>query len=97
MEYCIIKSGFSVFLKNGCQEKHRHMAWAGPGLPKVSSGPAMPYPSSPYGRATLETAHGRFKGGLPIRLAARDHLLPLWTPHAARLCQEKQNGKYLVW
>jgi hypothetical protein len=32
------------------------MARGGHGLPKVSLGPAMPYPSTPYGRATPETA-----------------------------------------
>jgi hypothetical protein len=39
------------------------MARGGHGLPKVSPGPAMPYPSMPCGR-----------------------LLPLWSPHAVRLC-----------
>jgi hypothetical protein len=35
---------------------HRHMARGGHGLPKVLSGPAMPEPSMPCGRATPETA-----------------------------------------
>ena len=35
---------------------HRHMGKSGHGLPKFSPGPAMPYPSMPWGRATTETA-----------------------------------------
>jgi hypothetical protein len=35
---------------------HGRMARGGLGLPKDSSGPAMPYPSMPCGRANPETA-----------------------------------------
>jgi hypothetical protein len=49
------------------------MAGGGHGLPKVSSKPAIPYPSTPCGRVTPaeQTAYGR--------------LQPLWAPHAVRL------------
>jgi hypothetical protein len=56
------------------------MARGGHGLPEVSLGPAMPYPYTPCGQATPETAFsemGRPQGG---------HLLPPWTPNAVRLC-----------
>jgi hypothetical protein len=43
------------------------MARGDHGLPKVSPGPAMPYPSMPYRQATPETALQPFMG---------------WTPHA---------------
>jgi hypothetical protein len=36
-------------------KKQGSMARGGHGLPKFSTGPAMPYPSTPCGRATLET------------------------------------------
>jgi hypothetical protein len=42
---------------------------------KYNSGPAMPYLSTPCGRATPKT--GRVACG---------HLRPFWTPHAVRLC-----------
>jgi hypothetical protein len=49
------------------------MVRGGHGLPKVSPGPAMPYPSMPCRWATPETAC--FRGGL----------LLLWTSHDVRL------------
>jgi hypothetical protein len=55
---------------------HKRMAWGGHGLPKTSLGPAMPYPSSPSGWATPETALQPFQGW-----ATCGRLLPLWTPH----------------
>jgi hypothetical protein len=38
------------------EELHTPMARGGHGLPKASPGPAMLYPSMPYGRATAELA-----------------------------------------
>jgi hypothetical protein len=52
------------------------MAKGGHGIPKVSLGPVMPEPSTPY---------GRFWGGRPASLVACARLLPIWTPHAVRL------------
>jgi hypothetical protein len=62
---------------------HGRMARGGHGLPKVSSGPAMPDPSMPCGQATPDD---RFRVGSPAGWAACSRLLPLWTPHAVRLC-----------
>jgi hypothetical protein len=39
------------------------MARGAHGLPKVSAGPAMPYPSTYSGQATPETALCPFQGG----------------------------------
>jgi hypothetical protein len=36
--------------------QHRLMAWGGHGLPKVSPGPAIPYPSTPCGQTTPKTS-----------------------------------------
>jgi hypothetical protein len=63
------------------------MAKGGYGLPNVSpgprpTGPAMPYSSTPYGRATPETAYGRFRGDPLTGRAACGRLQPFWTPHA---------------
>jgi hypothetical protein len=49
---------------------HGRMERGGHGLPKISRGPAMPYPSTPCGQTT-PGPYGR--------------LLPLWTPLAVRL------------
>jgi hypothetical protein len=43
------------------EEEHRRMARGGHGFPTVLLGPAMPYPSTPYGRATTEIHYGRFR------------------------------------
>jgi hypothetical protein len=54
-------------MKYGCENKtnvmpvkrfnnYKHMVRGGHRLPKVSPGPAMPYPSTPCGRATPQTA-----------------------------------------
>jgi hypothetical protein len=37
-------------------ERHGRMTRGGQGLPKVSTGPAMPYPFTPWEQATPETA-----------------------------------------
>jgi hypothetical protein len=64
-------------------------AWGGHGLPKVSPGPAMPYPSTPCGRATLKQPYGPFRGSSPTRRAACGRLPPLWTPNVVRLCPRR--------
>jgi hypothetical protein len=51
-----------IFRKKSLCTKHGRMARDGHGLPIVSLGPAMPYPSTPYGRATPETASRLFHG-----------------------------------
>jgi hypothetical protein len=56
---------------------HGRMARGGHGLPKVSVGPAMPYPSMPCGQATPEMSLRLFQGGPPIGLAACRRILPL--------------------
>jgi hypothetical protein len=43
---------------------HGCMARGGHGLPKASSGPAMPYPSMPRRQAIPETHYDHFMGGL---------------------------------
>jgi hypothetical protein len=53
---------------------HGRIARSGQGLPKVSPGTTMPYPSTPF--------NGRFRGGLPAERVASGRLLPLRTPHA---------------
>jgi hypothetical protein len=59
------------------------MARGGHGLPKVSPGPAMLYPSTPCGWVT---PYSRFRGGPPTGWVACGHLLPPWIPHAVRQC-----------
>jgi hypothetical protein len=65
---------------------HGRMVRGGYGLPKSSLGPAMHFPSTPCGRTTPETALWLFQGWLARKAGGR--LLPLWTPHAVRLCQD---------
>jgi hypothetical protein len=50
--------------------EHGRMARGDHELPKVSLELAMPYPSTPYGRATPETALRRFQGWQGGQLAA---------------------------
>jgi hypothetical protein len=47
--------------------KHGRMARGGHELPKVSPGPAIPYPSTHCSRVILETPYGCFMGGPPLR------------------------------
>jgi hypothetical protein len=58
------------------------MSRGGHGLPKVSPGPVMPYPSRSCGGAT---PYNRFRGGSPTRQVTYVRLLSLWTPHAVRV------------
>jgi hypothetical protein len=76
-------------------KKHRHIVRGGHGLPKVSSGPAMPYPSpSTPCRPPLKWPYGGKRGDQPAGWVACSHLLRLWTPHALRLCKEgTERGK----
>jgi len=60
-------------LANGRMER------GGQGLPEVSAGPAMPYPTTNCRRATTK------RGGPPAGRVACGRLLPFWTPHAVRL------------
>jgi hypothetical protein len=48
---------------------HGRIARGGHGLPKVSPGPAMAYPSTPCGRATSETGLQPFQGWPSRRVA----------------------------
>jgi hypothetical protein len=56
-------------------------------VPKVSLGPAMPYPTMYYGMATPGRAVRLFQGWLLTGQVARGHILLFWTPHTAGLCQ----------
>jgi hypothetical protein len=57
------------------------MAMGGHGVPKVSAGPAMPYPLRHVGGPPLK----RSKGSAPTSQVAWGPLLPLWTPHTVGL------------
>jgi len=57
------------------------------GLPKVSPGPTMPYPSIPCGQAIPETALWLFQGW-PTRRASVFYPLGHPTPYAY-VCKEK--------
>jgi hypothetical protein len=61
------------------------MTWGGHGLPKVSLGPAMPYPSTSCGRETPEKALWPFQGWAGQHAAV---FYPLGhpTPYGVRLC-----------
>jgi hypothetical protein len=64
----------------------------GYGLLKVSPGHAMPYPFTPCGRATPETAIVPFLGW-PTGRVACGRLRPLWAHHAVRLWTMAMLGK----
>jgi hypothetical protein len=66
------------------QRTAERMARGGHGLPKVILGPAMPDPSTPCGGPPLGWAEKAYR--VSSRLVPCGHLLPLWTPHAVRLC-----------
>jgi hypothetical protein len=78
---------FWVGLASSAESGFRHgrMARGGHELHKVLPGSALPYPSTPCGRATPEMA---FRDGPPLRPAACSRLQPLWTPHALRQDQD---------
>jgi hypothetical protein len=60
---------------------HRRMARGGHGLPKVSPEPTMPYPSSPCGQATPQTALRSVPGWPACRASSlRPSCTPLDTP-----------------
>jgi hypothetical protein len=65
--------------------QHGRMAWGGHELPKVLPGPAIPYPSTPWGRPLLNRPYDHFMGGPPAGCEVNGSLLPHWTPHA--ICQ----------
>jgi hypothetical protein len=64
---------------------HRRMSRGGHGLPKVSSGLAMSYPSTPCGWATPESSSARRAAGM------RSSFTPLDTPRCTpmRLCDSQ--------
>jgi hypothetical protein len=75
--------------KENLQGFHGRMARGGH---EASTGPAMPsYPSTSCRRATLE------KVLKPTGQAACGYLLPLWTPHAVRLCKPFVTLKQVSW
>jgi hypothetical protein len=60
--------------------------WHGHGFPKVSGGPAMPYPSMPCELATPETALVLFQGWPTHReICLQQSFTPLYTPHRTLL------------
>jgi hypothetical protein len=65
---------------------HGHMARGGHALPKVSFGPAMPYPSTPCGWDTRETALWSFQGWPAHRVGGlRPSSTPLDTPRRTHI------------
>jgi hypothetical protein len=71
---CIYSSALRKTSPANLTRHHGRMARGGHGLPKVSPRPDKPYPSTLYGRATLETASNPEGGGL------RPSSTPLDTP-----------------
>jgi hypothetical protein len=67
------------------EAEHGYMAVGGHGLPKVSPGPAIPYPFMPCGGPPLKRPYGHFRGGPLNGQAACGRLVPPWTPRAVRL------------
>jgi hypothetical protein len=79
-----------VFIPETRVSTHRHMATGGHGLPKVSPGPPCPTFLRPAGGPPLKWSYNCFRAALPAGHAACGRLLPLWTPHAVRLCLHSQ-------
>jgi hypothetical protein len=66
-------------------------------LPKVSLGPAMPYPSTPFGRATPKTALQPFLGWPACRAGGlRPSSTPLDTPRRTGLVGA-QTERPIIW
>jgi hypothetical protein len=53
---------------------------------KYHSGPTCPNLLRPAGEPPQKRPNGRYRGDPPARRATCGRLLPLWTPHAVRLC-----------
>jgi hypothetical protein len=68
------------------------MAGGGHGLTVVLPGPPCPALLRPAGGPPLKGPYGRYRGGLPCLQAACIRLLPLWAPHAIRLCILLENA-----
>jgi hypothetical protein len=64
---------------------HGRMARGGHGLPKVSPGLFMPYPSKHCGRATPETVLQPFQRLPAHTVVSLQSSSTPWTPHAVRL------------
>jgi hypothetical protein len=64
------------------------MARGGNGLPKVLTGPAKPYPSTPCGQVILGTALWPFQGGLLS-------ITPLGTPSRTPMSGFKLRDRHL--
>jgi hypothetical protein len=62
--------------------------WQGMAMDSLKFHPGPPCPTLPRlaGEPTQKRPNGRFMGGLAARRASCGHLLPIWTPHAVRLC-----------
>jgi hypothetical protein len=65
---------------------------------KFHLGTLCPTLLCPAGGPPLKRPYGRFRGGPPAGRAGCGCLLPLWTPHAVRLCWPRQppHGTALV-
>jgi hypothetical protein len=86
----------SDFLISGQCFLHGRMARGSHGLPKVSLGPAMPYPSTPCGRTTPETALWPFQGWPTLRVGGlRPSPTLLYTPRRTPMTWD--NARYAVW
>jgi hypothetical protein len=67
---------------------HGHMARSGHGLPKVSLGPAMLYPCTPWRRPALNWIYIFHGGSL---------LLPWsWTPHTSKFHDQGDAGRIVI-
>jgi hypothetical protein len=65
---------------------------------KFDLGPPCPTLLSPAGGLPWKCPYGCFRGGLLARRVACGRLLPLWTPHAVRLCIVEGNAaQALAW
>jgi hypothetical protein len=63
-------------------------AWEGMAMDSIKFHPDPTCPTllRPAGGPPLKRPYDHFRGGLPAGRVACGHLLPLWTPHAVRLC-----------
>jgi hypothetical protein len=87
----------AVWRLGGRWPTHRCMAWGGQGLPKLSLGPAMPYPSTLCGPATPETALWPFQGRSACRAGGlRPSSTPLDTPRRTPMTITGQDQTFIV-
>jgi hypothetical protein len=67
--------------------------WQGVAMDYLKFHPCLPCPSTVLrlaGEPTLKWPYSHFRGGPSTEQAAYGRFLPLWTPHAVRLCSDWQ-------